>query len=163
MNKKLITLLIGSFFLLPVVSLAANPILEKIKEANGAEVIFKESELNSFFNQELKSFRNGTFAKDLSVGIQEGESSVSVQLLKPFKGKFSVVGSASIKDGKLVPEIKSVHYGWFRMPVWFAEMIGNYALGKNNFGEWFEVPGLSWQKFELRAGEVMVQFKKNAS
>ncbi len=163
MNKKLAILLIGSFFLLPVLSLAANPILEKMDKANGGEVVFTETELNSFFTKELNSFKGGSFAKDLYVDIKESGVSVSAQLTKPFKGKFLVEGSVTVKDGKLLPKIKSVKYGWLKMPARFAEIIGNYALGKNNSENWFQVPGMTWQKFEFRDGGLVVQLQKDAS
>jgi len=163
MNKKLAILLISSFFLLPALSLAANPILEKLDKANGAEVVFTETELNSFFTKELNSFRGGSFAKDLYVDIKEEGVSVSANLIKPFKGKLLVEGSVTVKGGKLIPKIKSVRYGWFRMPARFAEIVGNYALGKNNSESWFVVPGMSWQKFEFRDGGLVVQLQKDAT
>ena len=163
MDKKALILGIFGFFLLPVISLAANPILEKMDKANGAEVVFTETELNSFFTKELSSFKGGSFAKDLYVDIKEDGVSVSAQLTKPFKGKLLVEGSATVKDGKLIPKIKSVKYGWFKMPARFAEIIGNYALGKNNSENWFQVPGMTWQKFEFGDGELVVQLRKDAS
>lgn len=157
MDKKALILGVFGFFLLPIISLAANPILEKMDKAVGAEVTFSESELNSFFSQELKTFQKGSFAKDLKVEFKDGSVSIFAQLLKPLKGKLWVEGSAVIKDGKLIPKIKSVKYGWFKMPVRFAEIIGNYALGKERAENWFVVPGMEWKKFELKAGEVLVQ------
>ncbi len=157
MNNKVIFSVLFGFLLLPVISLAANPILEKMEQAAGGEVVFTESELNSFFSQELKAFQRGVFAKDLKVELKDGVVVVSAQLLKPFKGKLSVEGSAMVKDGKLIPQIKYVKYGWFKMPVRFAEIIGNYALGKSRSENWFAVPGMEWKKFELKAGEVLVQ------
>jgi hypothetical protein len=161
MRKVIIPILLGLF--LPVVSMAANPILEKMNKASGAEVVFTETELNSFFTKELSSFKGGSFAKDLYVDIKEEGVSISAQLIKPFKGKLLVEGSVTLKEGKLIPKIKYVRYGWFRMPMRFAEIIGNYALGKNNSESWFIVPGMTWQKFEFRDGGVVVQLVEDVS
>lgn len=163
MNKKALGLAIFGVFFLPVFVSAANPILEKIEKAAGAEAVFTESELNSFFSQELKSLKGGAFAKDLYVDLKEGGVSVSAQLLRPFKGKLAVEGSVSVKDGRLLPQIKSVKYGWLKVPARFAEIVGNYALGKNKSESWFIVPGMTWQKFEFRDGEVSVQLAEDVS
>ena len=159
MDKKVLVSAILGFFLIPFVSLAANPILEKIERAAGGEVVFAESELNSFFNQELKAFQKGNFAKDLKIELKDDSVAVSAQLLKPFKGKLLVEGSAAVKDGKLVPKIKSVRYGWLKMPARFAEIVGNYALGKERPENWFAVPGMDWNKFERKNGELIIQLK----
>lgn len=134
--------------------------LEINRDDNGnMEVVATEKDLNDIIKQALaQEEKLQEFVHTASIRIFDGYIEFQANMEKPLKGNFLVRGRVVVKDGRLIPDIMKVKYGFFSIPTKLIISMIDTATHKQSPSEWVETPDITWKSAVFKPGKIVINF-----